>query len=319
MSNSNQDHITSENSQQEEICFEEEKSLHHYRTEIPNCILFAKLSANEFLVYCHVKRIAGDKGKCFMSHRHISEISGICEKTVRTCLDSLSEKNQSLGVVLIRKTKRRKENGSLTTCVYTIVDVWPLNMKLSSQNNFGTVKFTEGVRYNLPKGTVKFTDNKEEPLKKNPIKNNTTPTPQHLELPKAKQNGGGGGEKIFFKNKKGERDFAFRKDAFLYTLNYPTAIVEEAITCIENDQPIIINFKKYLLAICDRLVGVKQNKSNETFIRQDNNIAKEEYKKKVEEHKKRNKSRIVKDLKGEWISEIQQPDGTWKKNESKNV
>jgi hypothetical protein len=154
----------------EQIHIEEERSLHHYRTEIPNCIFDAKLSPTEFLLYCHIKRIAGDKGKCFMSHKHLAESCAVSEKTVRTCLLSLCEKNEILGVYLLKKKIRKKENGSLDTCLYTIVDLWPLNMSIYSQNSFGTVKYTEGVRQNLPEGTVKFTD-KEEHVKKNTIKN----------------------------------------------------------------------------------------------------------------------------------------------------
>jgi len=149
--------------------FHDESSIHKYRTEIPNCLLFANLSPTEFLVYCHIKRIAGDRGFCFMSHKNIADLAGIGEKTVRRSLEILCEINTTLNTCLIKKTIRKKPDGSLNTCLYTIVDLWPLNMAMASQNNFGTVKLTEGVRSNRPKGTVKLTE-KEEPVKKNPIK-----------------------------------------------------------------------------------------------------------------------------------------------------
>lgn len=160
MHNATHDHTISDDYSQ----VKDDSSLHRFRTELPNCILYAQLSPTEFLVYCHVKRIAGDNGKCYMSHKNIAIMAGIGEKTVRRSLEILCRKNEILGIPLIKKTSRIKESGSLDTCLYTIVDLWPINMRMSSQNNFGTVKLTEGVRSKRPKGTVKLTE-KEEPIK----------------------------------------------------------------------------------------------------------------------------------------------------------
>lgn len=248
---------------EDQFKIEEEMPLHHYRTEIPNCILDAQLNASEFLVYCSIKRVAGDKGKCFMSHKNLAQHCNLSEKTLRTAIASLCEKNPILGVSLLKKNCRTKENGSKDTCIYTIIDLWPLNMKLFSQNNSGTVNFTEGVRQNLPEGTVKFTD-KEEPINKNPLRRTTTIPPPNPELAKPRENAAAA-DKIFFYNSRGERDFAFKKDAFLFALNYPTEIVEESIRKIESEDCKISNFKKYLLAICDRLVSEKRKSLDKEF------------------------------------------------------
>lgn len=136
---------------------EEEIPPHYYRTEIPNCIFHADLNPYQFYVYAYLKKMAGDNNCCFQRQKKIAEECKMSEKKLRLCLEKLCEINPVLGVPLIRKKQRKKDDGSLDTCIYIMVNVWHLNSKFYSEkkeikNISGSVPDGGGVRYGVPKG-----------------------------------------------------------------------------------------------------------------------------------------------------------------------
>lgn len=149
-----QDNTNSFENPQEEIYFQEERSLHHYRTEIPNCVLEAKLDPYSLLVYIYIKRIAGDNGKCFMSIPKLSENCGVSETKLKESLHVLCEKNSFLKMPLLKKTLRKKDDGSFTSSIYTIVDLWPFNMQFFSviKEKIGGSQYDPGVGRNTTGG-----------------------------------------------------------------------------------------------------------------------------------------------------------------------
>lgn len=134
--------------QSETFHFCEEKPLHHYRTEIPNCVLKAKLDPYTFRIYCHIKMIAGDSGNCWQSIATIAKECDISECQVRRCISKLCEVNEFLECPLLIKIERKRKDGNNETNVYRIVDVWKLNTKVHQTNRNNNSDDTDGGVYN---------------------------------------------------------------------------------------------------------------------------------------------------------------------------
>ena len=144
---------------QEEFGFYEEKPNHHWHTQIPHCIDDADLEVYEYRVYSHIKRICGEDGKtCFKSLKHLAEHCKMSEKKLRLCLENLCKINIKLGLALLRKKSRKKQDGSKDTSLFVIVNVWHLNGEMYSKKISGAVCGTGGVRYVVPEGPVCGTD-----------------------------------------------------------------------------------------------------------------------------------------------------------------
>lgn len=138
----------------ENIGFYEKKPDHHYRTEIPNFI-FEILNGDALLVYCFLKRIAGDSGQCWMSIKNLAKKIGICESGLRRELNNLSIAGGHYKVPLINIIERHKADGSRDTNIIEIVDVWREN----------------GDYFRKPKSCAPPIKNESTP----PIKNATPP------------------------------------------------------------------------------------------------------------------------------------------------
>jgi len=104
----------------------EERPDHHYRTELPN-IVFSVLTPIQLAVYAHLKRIAGDNGKCWMSIKNIADNVGIGETTFRESVKELAKTNVLIGLPFIRVYRRKKPDGSADTSIISIVDIWRAN------------------------------------------------------------------------------------------------------------------------------------------------------------------------------------------------
>ena len=114
---------------------------HHYRTEIPNIIFDLGLSSEEFKVYAVLKRIAGDRGACWMSQKKLAEMCGIGITKLKECIDSLASPNIQISdkrdeklkrhvhsqISLITVTRRKKSDGGDDTNLIKIVPIWRLN------------------------------------------------------------------------------------------------------------------------------------------------------------------------------------------------
>ena len=153
----------------DQVGFNQSKPDHHYRAEIPNCVDDAELDCYEYRVYGHIKRIACDDGICFKSVKNIALHCKVSERKVIEILSNLCSINQILGLPLLKKTIRKKENGSFDTCIYEIIDVWHLNKHLYSKEKIGSAHNAPGVVQDMhhPGAPGAY---KEEPIKKNPIK-----------------------------------------------------------------------------------------------------------------------------------------------------
>jgi len=132
--------------------YQDNSSLHHYRTEIPNIIFTYKLNAYEFQLYCLIKRIAGDSSACFKTNKHLAEDMGC---SIRKLIDT---KKSLISRGLITITKRTDiKNGDLPDLV-EIVDIWPQNMQELSKIK----KVSGGVHKSHTRGAQK--SHKEDPI-----------------------------------------------------------------------------------------------------------------------------------------------------------
>jgi hypothetical protein len=154
---------------QDQIGFTQEKPNHHYRAEIPNCVDDAGLDPYEYRVYGHVKRIASDHGTCFQSVKNIALHCKISERKAIEILSNLCSINKFLGIPLIKKTMRKKENGCYDTCIYEIIDVWHLNKHLYCKEKITGAQYAPPLVQDMHHPGAQYAY-KEELVKKNPIK-----------------------------------------------------------------------------------------------------------------------------------------------------
>ena len=99
-----------------------------YRTEIPNMIDDAGLSVYAIRLYVHIKRVAGDKGKCTQSTRTMAELCNMSVGSVSTA------KKDLLDAALIRIRKVKVSKGYSDEI--TIVDVWDENFDIYAPKAF---------------------------------------------------------------------------------------------------------------------------------------------------------------------------------------
>lgn len=154
---------------------EDLSSLHKYRTELPNIILDMGLDPYEFTLYSHLKRIAGDKGNAEASNKYLAKVSCMSIDKVKKVKKILVERN------LIKTTIRQNKDKSFKPTLIQIIDWWP--------QNFEYFKFKKKERENKLKEFLVGDEKaegwvmrkprvgdenipKEEPIKKNHIKNN---------------------------------------------------------------------------------------------------------------------------------------------------
>lgn len=139
-------------------------SLHKCRTELPNILFELDLDPYEFRVYCQIKKITGDGGKCWMSMRALAEKCNISERKLREVKKSLSQPIEQLGnIPLLKITKRKKEKGDLDTDLIEIIDIWPVNF----QKSYSAARHAGGVQHDMLEGAARHAD-KKDPIEKDP-------------------------------------------------------------------------------------------------------------------------------------------------------
>jgi len=146
---------------------------HKYRHELPNIVDEMGLDPYEYRVYGHYKRIAGDSGDCFRSNTRLAKECGMGLTKFKQVKARLAEPFEVLGgKPLIEVTSRMTDKGDPDTDWVTIIDIWPDNMRyISEKYNTGGSPRDRGVgRHATGGGSPR--DHKEEPFKKNPLKNN---------------------------------------------------------------------------------------------------------------------------------------------------
>lgn len=163
MSTSYQNDENNATNNNDEIFFNEEKPSHHYRIEIPNIIDDMDLDPYTYRVYCKIKRIAGDGGKCWQARAKIAISCNISESKLKECLIKLEKGDNKFNLPLIRRQERKKEDGDNETSIITILDIWNVNGKFYKEGG-GRIKTPGGSPQN-PGGF--YYAPKEEPIKKN--------------------------------------------------------------------------------------------------------------------------------------------------------
>lgn len=109
---------------------QEQNPLHIYFTIIPNIIYSLGLDVYELAVYSLMKRVAGEKGSCFMSVEQMAKTLKCSTRQIQNVKRSLSRPFNLLdGLSLITITRRKRENGSDSTDHVMIADIWGINMR----------------------------------------------------------------------------------------------------------------------------------------------------------------------------------------------
>lgn len=152
------------------VTVHDQSSLHRYRTEIPNIIMDMGLDTYELSLYLHLKRIAGDNGKCWMSIKSLSAISKISVRKIQYLKSQLVIKK------LISIKIREKKDGSLETDLIEIVDIWPKNFEffkekgITPESRGGGAPHAPGVVHHMHQGGAPHAP-KEEHKEEEPIIN----------------------------------------------------------------------------------------------------------------------------------------------------
>lgn len=174
----NQSELNQEKSQ-ESFQIEDLSSLHKYRTETPNIILDMELDPFEYSLYSHIKRIAGDGGRCIASNKYLARKTCMSIDKVKRVKKILVEKN------LIRMTVRKNKDNSFQTTLVQIIDWWPRNFQYFAAKKeereaklkeflIGAEK-AEGV--GAEKADLGFVNTQEEePLEEEPINKKVAPS-----------------------------------------------------------------------------------------------------------------------------------------------
>lgn len=140
--------------------------LRKYRTEIPNTVDDMGLSVYAFRLYAHLKRVAGDGGRCFQGRRKLAEHCGMSSGMITNAKRELVER----GLIEIAPG----DSKTSTSDTITIVDIWQENFKQFANRTPGHTVTTPSHHMTTPGHTVTHpghvVDHKKEPVKKEPVK-----------------------------------------------------------------------------------------------------------------------------------------------------
>jgi hypothetical protein len=227
--------------------------LRKYYTIIPNIIIDMELDQYSFRLYAVLKRIAGEKGRCWKSVKNLSAISNMSVGKVTAAKKILIKNN------LISVTKRMKTDETHDTDLITIVDVWVDNMGKYSKNttksmpSCGDVPHemndvphrTESInnshiKNQLPEFSKKIEGNDNE--WQDEVPNTSIQVKEEEELPEDKKKES---DQLSNKKKRKTRALKIEKDnPSLYPL--AKAIAEVTYTNFENNKPKLFQLAKQL-------------------------------------------------------------------------
>lgn len=137
----------------------DEGDLRKYRTEIPNLVLEMDLTPYQLALYIHLKRTAGNDGKCWKAVRRLASETGISRSEISRARQVLQEK----GLIEVHQPKDPTKATEVT-----IVDVWEKNMV-----HFAHVS-PHGTRRGLPEG------HRKEPIEEGVEANASTAKPKSV-------------------------------------------------------------------------------------------------------------------------------------------
>lgn len=110
--------------QQEAFTVFEETGEKKYFTQLPNYIL-DNLKGSDFIVYCHLKRLAGEHGVAFPSITTLVTRTKLDRNTVKRCLNYLT---LNRFITNAGKFDTLTAGGYQKITSYKIVDIWKLNV-----------------------------------------------------------------------------------------------------------------------------------------------------------------------------------------------
>jgi len=126
-----------------------------YFTILPNVIWQKGLTAIEFALYSAIKRVAGDKGECYMGTRRLAQLAGIGAGSVSRAKKVLATKD----LIAVVSKKRTKTGQPVDHII--VLDIWEENMRA----------FVERSTLEHQRSTLEHQRSTGEP-EEEPLKNN---------------------------------------------------------------------------------------------------------------------------------------------------
>jgi hypothetical protein len=142
-----------------------------YWTQIPNIVLTLGLSPYALALYVHLKRTAGDRGRCWKATSTLSEETGMSAGAVSKAkveLEKCRPELESRSLIVIDTDNSRSGR---PRHIITITDIWPENFKAQSsqaapQNSPGELRTSSHEHQSSP-GEAKKNPSEEKHSKKN--------------------------------------------------------------------------------------------------------------------------------------------------------
>jgi len=118
--------------------YHDEGPARKYWTQLPNMIDDSDLDVYEFRLYVHLKRVAGDSGRCWQNTQTLASHCQMSAGKVSQAKRALASRG------MIRIDAAKSDRGK-PYHIITIVDVWPQNMLLyANQSSRGEVISSRG-------------------------------------------------------------------------------------------------------------------------------------------------------------------------------
>lgn len=136
--------------------------LHKYRTEIPNLLDDSDLSVYAFRLYVHLKRVAGDSGRCYQSTATMAKACKMSAGMVSKAKNELVSKD------LIVLTIKKGEHGEFDSHLIEIKDIWAENYSrysTCSPHEQEPSLYEQDLSHDVNR-TVSPHETKKEPIKK---------------------------------------------------------------------------------------------------------------------------------------------------------
>ena len=246
-----------------------------YFCMIPHAITEIGLTGNEIALYLAIKKSAGECSNCTKSISKLSKSAGVCPRSIFNIIQKLSLVNKFLNKPLIICHSRITESGDKDTNLIEVVDIWKESNELIEKiYGHATIAVRHatiavGVMQPLHEGHATIAD-KEEYIKKKPIKKKPPPLPASISESEV-ESIGGGGLKIYFEGEKMEGTGLEMKgfegsirvsesEIYSYFINkkYTTDIIKQAIKEARKATTPVRNITGYLESICKRLQEEKK-------------------------------------------------------------
>jgi hypothetical protein len=139
-----------------------------YFTMLPNVVDDLGLSVYAFRLYCHIRRVTGEDGKCWQSTETLAKASGM---SVHAVVDA---KRELAAANLVTITTVKRPGGGRAFHVITIRDIWERNLKHCTGLKSGQDDTTKGRlptrNDDVPTGNLQVPDVQR---KKNPQEEGT--------------------------------------------------------------------------------------------------------------------------------------------------